>query len=102
MEIIKKLSEMIEEEIEDAEKYALCAIKHKDSDQMLSKLFYTLAEEEQSHVKRLHEAVVSEINKYKATGEAVPEGMQAVYDYLHEKHIKDVANIENIMAMYRK
>lgn len=57
MEIIKKLSDMIKEEIGDASKYAKCALVNKDSDKILSDTFYTLANEELKHMDMLHAQV---------------------------------------------
>ena len=99
MEIIKKLSEMIEEEINDAEKYALCALKYKDERPQLATLFKTLSVEELEHQRRLHDAVVQIINEFKQTQD-VPEGMQAIYDYVHEREIHKVAEIRNLHNMF--
>ena len=54
MKIIKKLSEYIEEEIGDAEKYAECALKTKQDYPQVSELFYMLSGEELTHMERLH------------------------------------------------
>lgn len=42
MQIIKKLSGMIKEEIQDAEKYARCALNHKESDKVLAQQIMAL------------------------------------------------------------
>ena len=65
MLIIKKLSRMIKEEIGDAEKYARCAIEHKETDKALAETFYTLANEELKHMNMLHEQVARLINEYR-------------------------------------
>ena len=101
MEIIKKLSGMIEEEIHDAEKYAKCALKHKDDMPSLSRLFFTLSQEEMDHMNRLHGAVVEIIKNYRDEHGEPPVAMQAVYDYLHERHIEEAADVKHYQDMYK-
>lgn len=93
MEIIKQISEKIDEELQDAEKYIKCAFKVDEEYPQLADVYYKLSLEEMNHVTMLHEAVVNIINEYKKTRE-VPPGMQVLYDYLHERQIKWAAKIK--------
>ena len=101
MQIIKKLSGMIKEEIRDAEKYANCALKYKDEDKTLAETFYNLASQELQHMDMLHNQVVRLITDYKAKKGNPPEAMQAVYDYLHEEQIELVREVKVLLGMFK-
>ena len=101
MLIIQKLSEMIEEEIQDADKYANCALKWKDSDKVLGDMFYNLANQELQHMQMIHDQVVRLINDYKAKNGAPPAGMLYVYDYIHQQQINKVKEVKILLSMYK-
>lgn len=101
MKEIKKIAEQIDAELEDAEKYLKCAYKHKDDNAILADMYYNLSVAEMEHVTILHDASVKLINDYSAKG-SIPEGMQAVYDYLHDRHIKWARKIKARQDEFRK
>ena len=101
MTIIKKLSEMIAEEIDDAGRYADCALKHKDSNPQLAETFFRLSLEEMQHMSLLHDQVVRIIDEYKRTKGDPPPAMMAVYDYLHEKNIGHAGEVKARQMLYK-
>ena len=101
MEIIKQLSEQIDDELDDAHKYIKKALKEKEKYPQIADVYYRLSNEEMSHVDLLHSAAVAKINEIRQTQE-VPPAMQAVYDYLHQKQIDKAAKIKAKQAEYAK
>jgi len=97
MKIIEKLSEMIDEEIHDAMKYAKCALEH-DDDPELQRTFTMLSNEELNHMNILHAQVVRIIKKYRETNGEPPADMMAVYNYLHKKQIDKVAEVKSLLS----
>ena len=93
MEIIKKISQKIDSELEDAEHYIKCAFKVEDEYPQLADTYYKLSLAEMEHVTMLHDNVTNIINEYKRTNE-VPEAMQTLYEYLHERQIKWASKIK--------
>jgi len=101
MKIIEKLSEMIDEEINDAMKYAKCANMHKDDNPAMADMFIRLSEEEMKHMMTLHNQVVLLIEDYRRKNGEPPEAMKAVYDILHKRHIDKAAEAKAAIALYK-
>ena len=76
MQIISKLSDMIEEELNDAEKYIQCAMKYKEERPNLASTFSRLSQDEMTHVGLLHDQVVMLITEYRKEHGDPPEKMQ--------------------------
>ena len=100
MQLISKLSDMIEEELNDSEKYIRCAMDKKDTYPTLAATFYRLSVEEMNHVNMLHEQVVALIADYRNKNGEPPEKMQWVYDYLHKKHINKANEIKVMHTLF--
>ena len=92
---------MIEDELEGAEDYIKCALEHKEDNPELAKLFSQLSNEEMDHMSRLHKAVVTLIEDYRAKQGEPPPEMMAVYEYLHKKHIDKAAQIKVMQEMFK-
>ena len=100
MKIIKKLSEYIEEEICDSEKYALMALEQKEKHPEIANTLYMLSLEELKHMQLLHEQVVKVIEEYKKSVGDPPEDMQAIYDFLHKRFINETKEVKILQNMY--
>ena len=101
MLLIKKLSGMIDEEIEDAKKYAKCAMNHKADNKELANMFFTLANEEMKHMGMLHTEVTKLIEQYRKEHGDPPQVMLELYNYLHEMHIEKASEVKGLLAMYQ-
>lgn len=93
---------MVSEEIDDARKYAKCAVKYKRERPNLAQLFFVLSNEELGHMSKLHEAVAGIIDEYRKVKGEPPAAMQAVYDYLHEKQIDKAEEVKTLQALFRE
>ena len=101
MKIIKKLSEKIAEEIEDADCYAKMALEYRDQYPELARVVNNIAMQEMDHMNSLHTIVTNLIDQYRRTNGDPPPAMQAVYDYLHQKHIDHAVKVKALQAMYK-
>lgn len=94
MKIIKCLSEYIEEEIHDSEKYIKKALAVKNEYPEVAELMNMLSGEEMKHMNLLHNMVVKLIENYRKTEGEPPAAMMAVYDYLHDKYIDEAKEVK--------
>ena len=100
MKIIKCLSELIEGELIDADKYIELAMRWKQEEPDTADLFYDLSVEEMGHMEKLHEEVAELIDEYRKEHGEPPKDMMVLYEYLHEKHIGTATQIKVKQAMY--
>jgi Rubrerythrin. len=98
MELVKCIVDMIDEEIEGAENYAKFAVREKNSNPTLSKVFADLASDELRHVDTLHAEVVNLIKRLKEKGTVIPDAMLDLYNWLHLKAVEEVTEIKSILA----
>ena len=94
MKIIAKLIDMIHDELDGAEDYALTAMQEKTSRPPLAARLNELAGVELTHVRALHTEIERLIDDYRNEKGDPPAEMMAVYQYEHEKAIKKAAQIK--------
>ena len=102
MEIIKKISERIEEEIEDAKAYAKMALHYKEEDPELAQTLITISGEEMKHMEMLHRQVTRLISSYRKEHGEPPAAMSAVYDFVHKREIEQANHVHLLHQQYRQ
>ena len=101
MKIIKCLSQQIEDELADADKYIDLAVKWKSEEPDTADLFYELSLEEMGHMEKLHNEVEELIEEYRKENGEPPKDMMVLYEYLHEMHMKTATQIKVKQGMYK-
>lgn len=101
MQIIKTLTDLIDEEICDAEKYAKLALEYKDSYSDLAKMFFTLSQEELKHMAMLHSADVEFVRMHETDTDPRTEGMKIAHQILHERAMEKEKGVRILLDMYR-
>ena len=101
MKIIQEISEMIDDELQGAEEYAKFALKLREDNPGLANAFYDIANQEMNHVNILHEQVVRIIKMHREKHGEPPAAMMAVYDYLHKRHIENLAEARRYQEIYK-
>lgn len=101
MLIIKSVNELIEKSLDRASCYAQKAMQWKETYPSVSRALYEASLDEMDHMTRFHDEVVKIIQTYQEKHGKPPEAMQALYDYLHEKHIAEAAEVKGLQSMYK-
>lgn len=101
MKIIKELSEMIEEELEGAENYAECALKHKVDNPALADVFYEISTQEMRHVNMLHDEVAKLIKNHRDEHGEPPAAMMVIYEWEHKRQIDKANKVKILQSQYR-
>ena len=102
MKIIKCMSEKIKDELKDAEAYINLASEWKKEEPEAAEVFAELSAEEMGHVDKLHSEITKLISRYRQEHGEPPEGMMAIYNYLHEQQIENAMRIKVKQAMYEE
>lgn len=101
MEVIKKVSDMMWDELEGAKCYVKTAIMYKDEYPSLAKVMYEHSFDEMEHMASLHDEVVKLIETYRKEHGEPPADMQAIYNYVHGLMIDKAAKIKMYQEQYK-
>ena len=101
MQLIKTLEELIEDEIHDVKKYAKMAAELKKEHPTLAQVLYTISTQEDGHQAALHAEVVKIVEKHRSEHGQPPAPMMAVYDYLHKRHVEELADARRYQDIYK-
>lgn len=101
MKLIKELEEKIDDEIHDIKEYARMAAEVKADHPALAQVLYNISVQEDSHQAALHGEVVKLIEAHKREHGAPPPAMQAVYEYVHQRHIEKLVEARRYQDVYK-
>lgn len=101
MQLIQKLTERIDDEIDDVKRYANMAIELKHDYPSLAQVLYNISNQEDGHQAVLHAEVVKIIEQHRKTKGEPPATMMAVYEYLHKKSIDKLAEARRYQEIYK-
>ena len=102
MKILKDLIEKANDTMEEIEWYAEKAHHLRTEHKGLADTYIKLAEMHITIYGMLHEKMVSLIEEEKRKGVPVPAAMLAIWDYEHEKLIKEFAEAKYLVEEYKK
>ena len=101
MKLIRDLEEYIDDEIHDIKKYAKMAAAVKEEYPSLAQTLYTISTQEDLHQASIHAEVVKIIQEHRKNHGEPPAAMMAVYDYIHKKHIDNLAEARQFQDVYK-
>jgi hypothetical protein len=102
MKILKDLIEKANDTLDEIEWYAEKAHHLHTERKCLADTYIKIAEMHITIYNMLHEKMVMLIDEQKKSGVQVPIAMQSIWDYEHEKLIKEFAEAKYLIEEYKK
>lgn len=102
MKILKDLIEKADDTLEEIEWYAEKAMHLRTEHRALADCYIRIAEMHVNIYGMLHERMVALIDEEKRKGVEVPISMEAIWEYEHEKLIKEFAEVKFLIDEYKK
>ena len=102
MKILKDLIKKSEDTLEEIEFYAEKALHFKQDHKSLADTYNKIGEMHVTIYNMLHTEMVNLIDEQKRMGHQPPPEMLAIYEYEHEKLIKEFAEAKTMLDEYKK
>lgn len=102
MKVLKDLIAKAHDTMDEVEWYAEKALHLKATHKELSETYIKIAETHVDIYKHLHQRMVALIEEEKKKGVSVPEPMMAIWEYEHEKLVKEFAEAKVLIDEYNK
>ena len=102
MKILKNLIEKADDTLEEVEWYAEKALHYKPEHKSLADVYNKIAEMHITIYDMLHKEMVSLIEEHKRMGHNPPPEMLAIWEYEHEKLVKEFAEAKFMVDDYKK
>lgn len=102
MKILKDLITKANGVIDEIEWYAEKALHLRAEHKALGDVYIKIAEMHVDIYKMLHDRMVALIEEEKKKGVAVPVAMQSIWDYEHEKLVKEFAESKFLIEEYKE
>lgn len=102
MKILKDLIEKANDTMEEIEWYGEKAHHLRTDHKALADTYIKIAEMHVSIYSMLHEKMVMLIDEQKRSGAHVPSEMQVIWDYEHERLIKEFSEAKFLVDEYKK
>ena len=101
LKIIKKMVKNMKKRLCLAECDIDLALKNKEEYPELAKLQYQLSIDLMVQFRQQHDQITQLIMNYKKSGGEIPEGMKAVYEYVHDEYMDWSAEIKAKQDMFK-
>lgn len=102
MKVLKELIEKANDTMDEVEWYAEKAHHLRATHKDLADTYIKLAETHVDIYKQLHARMVALIDEERKKGVPVPAAMTAIWDYEHERLIKEFADAKVLIDEYHK
>lgn len=102
MKKIAVMVEVMQKELETAEKYAKKAVEYKAEDKAVAETLDAIAGQKQEAVEKMHTHIERIIKEYNAEHGQPPAPMMMIWKWEHEKIMDQSARIKVIRANFAK